>query len=414
MRSYGKFAVLLSRSDKVLRFFVQSYALRRETASEARRFLTHKCVTLNTAKLTFICLVSLFFVGVALFGLNYSNAQQLPPNPSMNKGVSPSPTPTPTPVIEEDEEVLKIDTEAVSVLFTAQDKNRRLLTDLKQSDIRLLEDNQPQEIISFTRQIDLPLSLAILIDTSGSQERTLPEEKAAAKSFVQAVIRPAKDEVSIVSFTGETTLEQGMTNNIARLNRSIDRVEFVPPSGYLGGGVVVGGTPPISGDNQRASGSTAIWDAIWITSEEVLKLSPDRTRRAIILLTDGINTYGSKKLDDAVQAALRSEAIIYSIGIGDNFYDGVDEGALKKISERTGGRAFFPRDEVELRQAFNQIQIEMRSQYLIGYEPVNQKRDGSYRKIEIQLSNPELAKQKVSLTHRQGYFSKSDSGNPKK
>ena len=266
-----------------------------------------------------VLLISLVFIGVALFGLNYSNAQQLPSNPSVTKNDSPTPTPPPTPPIEEDEEVLKIDSEAVSVLFTAQDKNRRLLTDLKQSDIRLLEDNQPQEIISFTRQIDLPLSLAILIDTSASQERTLPEEKAAAKSFVQAVIRPAKDEVSIVSFTGETTLEQGMTNNIGRLNRSIDRVEFVPPSGYIGGGVIAGGTPPISGTNQAASGSTAIWDAIWITSEEVLKSSPDKTRRAIILLTDGINTYGNKKLDDAVQAALRSEAVIYSIGIGTHY-----------------------------------------------------------------------------------------------
>lgn len=361
-----------------------------------------------------ILLVNLLLVGFALVWGNYSNAQQLPTNPQTSVSPSPTPTASPTPNIEEDAEVLQIDTEAVSVLFTAQDKNRRLLTDLKQTDIRLLEDNQPQEIISFTRQIDLPLSLAILIDTSGSQERTLPEEKAAAKSFVQSVVRPAKDEVSIVSFTGETTLEQGMTNNIARLNRSIDRVEFVPPSGYIGGGVVSGGTPPISGDNQRASGSTAIWDAIWITSEEVLKPSPDKTRRAIILLSDGINTYGNKKLDDAVQAALRSEAVIYSIGIGDNFYDGVDEGALKKISERTGGRAFFPRDEAELRQAFNQIQLEMRSQYLIGYEPINQKRDGLYRKIEIQVANPELAKQKVSLTHRQGYFSKSESGKPKK
>ena len=349
-----------------------------------------------------ILLFSLLFVGVALCWGDYSKAQQLPPNSTQT---NTSPTPTPTPNIEEDAEVLQIDSEAVSVLFTAQDKNRRLLTNLKQADIRLLEDDQPQEIISFTRQIDLPLSLAILIDTSGSQERTLPEEKAAAKSFVQSVVRPNKDEVSIVSFTGETTLEQSMTNNIARLNRSIDRVEFVPPSGYIGGGVVSGGTPPISGDNQRASGSTAIWDAIWITSEEVLKPSPDKTRRAIILLSDGINTYGNKKLDDAVQAALRSEAVIYSIGIGDNFYDGVDEGALKKISERTGGRAFFPRDESELRKAFTQIQIELRSQYLIAYSPANQKRDGSYRKIQIQIVNSELSKQKVTLTHRQGYFS---------
>jgi VWFA-related protein len=113
-------------------------------------------------------------------------------------------------------------------------------------------------------------------------------------------------------------------------------------------------------------------------------------------------------MDEAVQAALKSEAVIYSIGIGDNFYDGVDEGVLKKLSERTGGRAFFPRDEAELRKAFTQIQIEMRSQFLIAYEPINQKRDGSYRKIEIQLTNSDLARQKVSLTHRQGYFAKAD------
>ena len=351
-----------------------------------------------------VLLVAFLFISVGFFGFNYSKAQQLP-NSAAQKSATPTPTP-PTEAVED--EVIKIDTEVVNVLFTAQDKSRRLLTDLKQQDIRLIEDGQPQEITYFGKQVDLPLSLAILIDTSASQERTLPEEKDAAKQFIQSVIRPAKDEVSIVSFTGETTLEQGMTNNVGRLSRAVDRVQFVPPSGYIGGGVVAGGTPPISGTNQATQGSTAIWDAIWVTSEEVLKLSPDKTRRAIILLTDGVNTYGSKKLDDAVQAALRSEAIIYSIGIGDNFYDGVDEGALKKTSERTGGRAFFPRSESELRQAFKQIQEEMRSQYLIAYEPSNQKRDGSYRKVEIQMTNPELAKQKITLTHRQGYFAKTD------
>ncbi len=349
------------------------------------------------------------FAGVALFGFDFANAQQMPPSPN-TKSSAPSPTPTPTPTEEapiEDDEIIKIDTEVVNVLFTAQDKNRRLLTELKQSDIRLIEDGQPQEIISFSRQVDLPLSLAILIDTSASQERTLPEEKAAAISFLESVIRPAKDEVSIVSFTGETTLEQGMTNNMNRLRRSIERVEFVPPSGYVGGGVIVG-TPPISGKNQAAQGSTAIWDAIWVTSAEVLGPAPEKTRRAIILLSDGINTYGQKKLDEAVQAAQKSEAIIYSVGIGDNFLDGVDEGSLRKISERTGGRAFFPRDEAELRQAFRQIQEEMRSQYLISYEPGNQKRDGSYRKINVELANPEMQKQKIKVTHREGYFAKTD------
>jgi len=113
-----------------------------------------------------------------------------------------------------------------------------------------------------------------------------------------------------------------------------------------------------------------------------------------------------KKSDDSVQAALRSEAIIYSVGIGDNFYSGVDKGSLDKISERTGGRAYYPRDEGELRDAFRQIQEEMRSQYLIAYEPTNQNRDGSYRKIEIQMVNQQLVKEKIRVTHRQGYFAK--------
>ena len=322
-----------------------------------------------------------------------------------------TPATSPTPPIEEEERVEKVETESVNVLFTAQDRNRKLILTLKQEDIRVLENGQPQEISAFSRQIDLPLSLAILIDTSASQERTLPEEKAAAISFLESVIRPNKDEVAVISFTGESTLEQGMTSNMTRLRRAIERVQFIPPSGYLGGGVVVNsgrvpGTPPISGTNQQIQGSTAIWDSIWITSSDVLGPAPERTRRAIILLSDGYDTFSKKKLDEAVQAAQRAEAVVYAIGIGDNFYDGVNEGSLKKISERTGGRAYFPRDETELRQAFRQIQEEMRSQYLIAYEPSNRALDGSYRKIEIQIVNQELEKQKVRLTHRGGYFAK--------
>ncbi len=315
--------------------------------------------------------------------------------------------PTPTPTIEEEQGIIRVETEAVNVLFTAQDKDRRLLLNLKPEDVRILENGQPQEISAFSKQIDLPLSLAILIDTSISQQRTLPEEKSAAIAFVESVIRPAKDEVAVVSFTGESTLEQGMTNNTTRLRRAIDRVEFVPPSGYIGGGVVAPGTPPISGGNQSIAGSTAIWDAVWVTSAEVLGPAPEKTRRAIILLSDGENTSGQKKLEEAIDAALKAEAVIYSIGVGDDFYGGVNKGILNKISERTGGRAYFPKDERELRDAFKQIQEEMRSQYLIAYEPTNPEKDGSYRKIEIQLVNPELAKQKVKLTHRQGYFARS-------
>lgn len=359
--------------------------------------------------------VALLLIGISFFGTDISNAQEGPPPPLPTA----SPMPTPPEIIEEDDDIVKIDTEVVNVLFTAQDKNRRLLTDLKEQDVRIFEDGEAQEVTAFYRQIDLPLSLAIMLDTSQSQERSLPEEKTAAMAFLESVVRASKDEVAILSFTGETTLEQGMTSNVARLRRAIDRVQYIPPSGYLGGGVVtnggqVPGTPPISGGNQATAASTSIWDAIWITSNEVLGSAPQRTRRAIILLSDGYDTYSRKKFDEAVNEAVKSEAVIYSIGIGDNFYGGVNEGSLKKLSERTGGRAFFPRDERELRDAFKLIQEEMRSQYLIAYAPANQKRDGSYRKIEIQLTNSELAKQKVKLTHRQGYFSKNDNKEDKK
>ncbi len=358
-----------------------------------------------------ILTICLLFLSVSFWGLNSSSAQQMPPNPTTNTNPTPVPTP-PDDIPEEDDEIINIDTEVVNVLFTAQDKKRRLLTSLQQGDIKLFENGQPQEIIAFSRKVDLPLSLTILIDTSASQERTLPAEKEAAKSFLESVVRPRKDEVAIISFTGEATLEQGMTSNMNRLRRAIDRVQFTPPSGFIGGGVVVG-TPPISGGNRATAGSTAIWDAVYVTSEEVLGPSPDKTRRAIILLTDGVNTSGIKKLKDAVQAALKSEAVIYSIGIGDRYYGGINKGALKKISENTGGRAFFPKDERELRGAFRQIQEEMRSQYLIAYEPTNQERDGSYRKINIQLTNQQLSKQKVRLTHREGYFAKTPKRNKK-
>lgn len=350
---------------------------------------------MNLFRSTIPVLFLLALMIVSVTGIRHADAQTQ----------SAKPAATATPPISDEEGVIKVDTEAVNVLFTAQDKGRRLILTLKPADIQVYENGQLQTLSSFSKQVDLPLSLSILIDTSMSQERTLPDEKMAAISFLEAVVRPEKDEVAVVSFTGESTLEQGMTSNVNRLRRAIEGVRLAPYSGYIGGGVVVG-TPPAS--SNTASGSTAIWDAIWVTSEEILGPAPEKTRRAIILLSDGVNTSGKKKLNDAVEAAQKAEAVIYSIGIGDNFTNGVDEGSLSKIAEKTGGKAFFPRDEAELRKAFQQIQEEMRSQYLVSYEPTNAALDGSYRTIEIKLANPELQKQKVQLTHRKGYFAKTE------
>jgi VWFA-related protein len=322
---------------------------------------------------------------------------------------SPSPTPRNREELPQDsDEVIKTETNLTNIFFTAADKNKRFISDLKAEDIRIFEDGQAQEIFTFQQNIDLPLSIAILIDTSISEQYTLPEEKEAARAFLESVLRSQKDEAAVVSFTGETTLEQGFTGSIDRLRRAIDHVEFVPPSGYIGGGVIVNGTPPISGTNQSLAGSTAIWDAIWATSEELMMQSAEHSRRAIILLTDGDDTSSRMKLHDAVERAQKADAFIYAIGIGDRYQFNVNEGDLRKIAERTGGRAYFPKHERDLRDAFTQIQRDLREQYLVAYSPNNKARDGSYRKIEIQVVNPALKQQDLKLNYRPGYFAKTD------
>ena len=357
----------------------------------------------------------LLIVVAILLGFTCHTGAQNPAesqNNSRPRRAEDAPRTAPTPPKKEDEitlssdDVLKVETNLANVLFTASDKQKRFISTLKREDVRVLEDGVPQQIFTFQPNSDLPLSLAILIDCSGSEERTLPEEKGAARTFLESVLRADKDEAAIVSFTGEVTLEQGLTGNIPRLRRAIDQVEFVPPSGYIGGGVVVGGTPPISGTQQTLAGSTAIWDAIWATSNELLSESAEHTRRAIILLTDGEDTISQVRMQDAVNRAVKVDALIYAIGIGDRYQFGINEGALKKITENTGGRAYFPRNERDLRDAFAQIQRDLREQYLVAYSPSNKTRDGSYRRITIEIVNPELRKEGFRLNYRPGYFAK--------
>lgn len=350
--------------------------------------------------------------GVASRSLFAKNERNMP-GAGPHAFASPSPTPRIREELPQDsDEVIKVETNLTNIFFTAADKNKRFISDLKAEDIRVLEDGQPQDIFTFQRNIDLPLSLAILIDTSASEERTLPDEKEAARAFLESVLRPNRDEAAVLSFTGETTLEQGFSGNVERLRKAIDRVEFIPPSGYIGGGVVVNGTPPISGTNQSLAGSTAIWDAVWATSEELISTSAEHTRRAIILLTDGVDTSSRMKMHDAIERAQKADALIYAIGIGDRYTFNVNEGSLKKIAEQTGGRAYFPRHERDLHDAFAQIQRDLREQYLVAYSPNNKARDGSFRRIEIQLVNPALRKQNLKLNYRTGYFAKTATPEP--
>src|SRR5256714_508010 len=368
---------------------------------------------LSARKLSALCaLLIAAAISVAFTCASLAQSGSGSENSSRPRRTEDVPQATPTPPKKDDDitlssdEVVRVDASLTNVFFTAADKQKRFISSLKREDLRVLEDGVPQEIFTFQQSVELPLSLAILIDCSGSEERTLPEEKAAARSFLESIMRPAKDEAAVVSFTGEVTLEQGLTGNISRLRRAIDQVEFVPPSGYIGGGVVVGGTPPISGTQQTLAGSTAIWDAIWATSNELLTDSAEHQRRAIILLTDGEDTISQVHMQDAISRALKADALIYAIGIGDRYEFGIDEGALKKVTESTGGRAYFPRNEHELNDAFVQIQRDLRERYLIAYSSKNKARDGSYRRVEIEIVSPEVRKENLKLNYRDGYFAK--------
>jgi len=304
------------------------------------------------------------------------------------------------------EDVIRTESDITNLPFTVTDKQHQFITTLRAEDVRVLEDGVPQTLFTFQRETDRPLAIAFLLDVSRSQEATLPDEKAAARSFIENVIRSSRDLVAILPFTGSAYLEQDLTRDVLTVYRVLERVEVAEPS-YLGSGRPLSGIP--TGPRLPATppeGSTAIWDAIALTSNDVLAKAPGLRRRAIILLSDGVDTTSRLTLKEAANRALGAETVVYSIGIGDSKWEGVDRAPLREIAERTGGRAFFPDKKFDLNSAFAEIERELRTQYLIAYSSTNKKHDGAYRKITIEITNPDLQKQKLQLRHRPGYFAK--------
>lgn len=312
------------------------------------------------------------------------------------------PTPTPPP----DVDVIRTETDLTNLPFTVTDKNNRYVTTLQQNDIRVLEDGVPQTLFTFQRETDRPLSIAFLIDVSVSEERTLPDEKAAARTFIENVIRSDKDQAAIIPFEGYAHLEQPLTRDMLRIYRALEAVE-VAFSSYTGSAPPMAGI--LSGPGTVApprEGSTAIWDAIAIVCRSVLEKSAGQRRHAIILLTDGQDTSSRLMRSQAIDQALQSETVIYAIGIGDKRYDGVDKRALNALAEKTGGRAFFPKKSTDMVAAFKEIEDELRSQYMLAYSSTNKAHDGTFRTMKIEVTNPELVKEKLQLRYRPGYFAK--------
>jgi VWFA-related protein len=289
----------------------------------------------------------------------------------------------------------------MSVLFTVMGRDKKFVTTLRPEDVSLSVDGSPREILEMRRQTELPLFIAIVIDTSASQERVLPRTKFAADVFVRGMMA-AQDRAAVLTFSGETTLEQPMTADVAKIREAIARVKFVPPPGYISGGILVGG-PPYGG--MPRAGSTGIWDAVYLTSDEVLSRSLGTGRRTLLLITDGVDTSSRLKIEDAVSSALQSEAVVYVVGVGDDKnFDGVEKGPVRKLAERTGGRAFFPKKVDEITDIFTQISEELLSQYVVTFADTNPARDGSFHKVKLEVSNRELRGQGVELAYPQGFY----------
>jgi Ca-activated chloride channel family protein len=296
---------------------------------------------------------------------------------------------------------------AVNLFFTVTDKTGRAVTSLRREDIRVLEDGQPQAIAGFTPQTDKPLAIVVMLDMSVSQEKIIPIAKRVSRDMVDTVVRSGKDNVGVITFTGEAKLEQELTGNLDEVRQAIERVKFEPPKGYVKGvGKIVVGLPPRRDPAQTLQGSTAIWDAVEFASEKINLRASSDTRRIIILFTDGNDTSSRLKLNEAAESAIKESVAVYSIGIGDEYYGGTSEGDLRKISERTGGRAYFPKKVKDLQSVFEEIKQELRSQYLVSYSATGGKPGDKLRKIKIELVNPELRKQGLQLSYQQGYFTR--------
>jgi VWFA-related protein len=294
----------------------------------------------------------------------------------------------------------------VDLFFTVKDKNGNLVPHLTRDQCVVSEDKTAQTLKSFVAETNQPLTLGLLLDTSGSQQRVLPLEQQAGSQFLEEVLR-SKDEAFLVSFDVNVDLLQDFTNSPRLLSRAMDKAE-INTAGGNGSGIpgLGGGTVPTVGDPK----GTLLYDAIYLAANE--KLNRETGRKAMIILTDGEDEGSREKIADAIAAANRNNVIIYVILCADRgFYGGFGMGyggysAAKRISDETGGRLIdVGNNGPKLEAAFQQIQDELRTQYVASYTPSNTKQDGSFRKVGVDCHGDGGQDLKVQV--RKGYYAPS-------
>jgi VWFA-related protein len=295
-------------------------------------------------------------------------------------------------------ETLKVNVDVVQLFFNTKDKKGGLIPSLTKDDFQILEDGQAQTIKYFTAESDLPLTLGILIDSSGSQQRVLGMEQEVGASFLNQTLRD-KDEAFVISFDVDVNLLQDFTNSSRLLRTALDSTKINAPPDNCSGMPGQGGGPlPCHGTPK----GTLLYDAVYLAGHD--ELSKEVGRKAMILLTDGEDQCSQLKLRDAIEAAQRSDSIVYVLLCADRGFYGFGgysgDRDMKKLTEETGGRMIDVGNKVDkLKDAFDQIAHELRSQYNIGYVSTNRTKDGSFRKVEIRPKNGNY-----KIQARSGYY----------
>jgi len=279
---------------------------------------------------------------------------------------------------------MRVQVELVHLFATVRDNKKRLVPDLNKDEFRILENGQKQKLDYFRREISLPITLGLLVDTSGSEERMLGAEQEAATRFLNRVLRKG-DLAMVITFDLDVDLLADFTDDVGRLERAVHRARINAASGVTPGPI------PQSGPK-----GTDFYDAIYLACRE--KLAGETGRKALVILTDAEDRGSKVRVEDALEAAQRSDTVIHILLIWDPSY-GANQGVAKKLTEETGGRLIVVRNEKKLEEAFDELSEELRSQYTLGYYPTNNSRDGTFRKIKIETTRSGLA-----VLARKGYY----------
>ncbi|HZE64221.1 MAG TPA: VWA domain-containing protein [Pyrinomonadaceae bacterium] len=282
------------------------------------------------------------------------------------------PKPKPTPPRDDDQESITTFIRRVRLPITVVNKKGQFVPGLTKNDFSIFEDKVPQQVETFSDDLGeaLPLYVVVLMDTSPSTSGKLKFEQESAKNFIYTVVRPRRDRVLFATFDDEINLRQDFTDKLDLLDKAVDGVK-------------------------KLGNQTALFDAVWQFCDE--KLRSVAGRRVMVIVTDGEDTYSRANIRDAIDIAQRTETTIFAISTKAGFLStvpGVEAGQVKDqkdrdlvtLAEETGGIAFFTGDMLSLERSFTKISKELRAQYLLTYKPLNDRYDGSFRKIEVKLA----------------------------